>query len=31
MVSRVQKLAIKTFQVMDCEIMARVDMFLTDD
>lgn len=28
-ISRVQDLAIKTFQAMDCEIMARVDMFLT--
>jgi D-alanine-D-alanine ligase len=30
-ISTVQELAIKTFKAMDCEIMSRVDMFLTKD
>jgi len=30
-VTRVQELAIKTFQVLECEGMARVDLFLTED
>jgi D-alanine-D-alanine ligase len=30
-VARVQELAVKTYQVLDCEGLSRVDFFLTDD